>query len=256
MGRVESYLLEKIESEGAIHITLIDPERGSLDKLVKVACEAEEGGTAAIMVGSSTLASRELMDNLLKSLKRELSIPRIIFPNNIASISPYADAVWFMSLLNSDNPYFIVGVQALAAPIVKEYRLEAIPMGYLILGEGGAAGFIGQARPIPYGKPEISAAYALAAQFLGMRFIYLEAGSGVEKPIPPNIITAVRETVNIPVIVGGGIRSAVQAEAATASGAHIVVTGTAVEEAYRVKATVKTLVEACKRGADKYNRSH
>lgn len=254
MGKVEEYLKERIASEGAIHITLIDPERGVIEKLVDIACRAEKAGTAAIMIGSSTLVSPFLLDELLRELKPRLSIPTIIFPNNIAAITRMADAIWFMSLLNSDNPYFITGAQALAAPIIKRYGLEAIPMGYIIMGEGGAAGFIGCARPIPYEKPEIAAAYALAAQLLGMRFVYLEAGSGVRRPIPPEVVGVVRTTIDIPLIVGGGLRTAEQVEATAAAGANLIVTGTAVEQVEDIEGLIDNFVEAVARGAERYRR--
>ncbi|MCS7112788.1 MAG: geranylgeranylglyceryl/heptaprenylglyceryl phosphate synthase [Nitrososphaerota archaeon] len=254
MGRVEEYLKERVVSEGAIHITLIDPERGAIEKLVDIACRAEKAGTAAIMIGSSTLASPLLLDELLKELKPRLSIPTIIFPNNIVAITRLADAIWFMSLLNSDNPYFITGAQALAAPIVKRYGLEAIPMGYIVMGKGGAAGFIGCARPIPYEKPEIAAAYALAAQLLGMRFVYLEAGSGVRKPIPPEVVRMVRATIDVPLIVGGGLRTAEQIEATAAAGANIIVTGTIVEQMADIEELIDRFVEATVKGAGRYRR--
>ena len=254
MGKVEEYLKTRIASEGAIHITLIDPERGSTEKLVDVACKAEKAGTAAIMIGSSTLASPLLLDELLKRLKERLSIPTIIFPNNVVAVTPLADAIWFMSLLNSDNPYFITGAQALAAPLVKKYGLEAIPMGYIVMGKGGAAGFIGCARPIPYEKPEIAAAYALAAQLLGMRFVYLEAGSGVKEPIPPEAVRIVRTMVDIPLIVGGGLRKVEQIEEATAAGANIIVTGTVVEQTVDIEELINAFVEAAARGAERYRR--
>ncbi|MCW3981926.1 MAG: geranylgeranylglyceryl phosphate synthase family protein, partial [Candidatus Bathyarchaeota archaeon] len=118
----------------------------------------------------------------------------------------------------------------LGAPIVKEHGLETLSMGYIIVGEGGTAGIVGRAVPIPYSKPELAAAHALAAQYFGMRFVYLEAGSGANQPVPPTMIKAVKKTVNIPVIVGGGIRNVEQAKTAVASGADIIVTGNIIEE--------------------------
>lgn len=109
-----------------------------------------------------------------------------IIPRQRLRISKYADAILFMSLLNSDDPYFIIGAQVLGAPLVARYGLETLPTGYVIVGYGGAAGCVGRARPIPYDKPELGVAYVLAARFLGMRYMYLEAGSGAPEPIPPN----------------------------------------------------------------------
>ncbi len=117
----------------------------------------------------------------------------------------------------------------MGAPLVKKYKIEPIPLGYIIVGDGGTAGFIGQARQIPYKKPELAVIYAMAAQFLGIRLVYLEAGSGAELPVPSAMISKVKRNVDIPVIVGGGIRSVKEAEMAVKAGADIIVTGTIVE---------------------------
>jgi phosphoglycerol geranylgeranyltransferase len=109
--------------------------------------------------------------------------------------------------------------------------LEPIPLGYVIVGEGGTAGVVGKAASIPYNKPELAAAHALAGQYLGMRFIYLEGGSGVKKPVPPEMIRLVKRCVSVPLIVGGGIRSREQALAAASAGADIIVTGNVIENA-------------------------
>jgi len=134
-----------------------------------------------------------------------------------------------MSLLNSVDPYFLMGVQILGAPLVKKLQLEPISMGYIIVGEGGTAGIIGKALPIPYTKPELAIAHALAGQYLGMHFIYLEGGSGTKSPVPPEIIRAVKNVINVPLIVGGGIRNKKQAVTAVSAGADIIVTGNIIE---------------------------
>ena len=135
-----------------------------------------------------------------------------------------------MSLLNSSDPYFLMGAQVLGAPIIKKFGLEPIPLGYIIVGEGGAVSVVGKAVPIPYNKPELAAAHALAAEYFGMRFIYLEAGSGVGKPVPSAMATAVKKVTNIPLIVGGGIRTGEQVKEIAKAGADIIVTGNVLEE--------------------------
>lgn len=243
MGRVEEYLLRKIEHEGALHITLIDPEKTPPRDAVEVAVEAEEGGTAAIMVGGSTLVSNQELDEVVKAIKRAVRIPAILFPNNIAGISRYADAIWFMSLLNSSSTYYLIEAQALTAALINKYQLEAIPMGYLIVGEGCTVGYIGHARLISYEYPKIAAGYALAAVQLGMRFIYLEAGSGAKEPIPPEMISMVKKAIQRPLIVGGGIRDASAAERAVRAGADIIVQGTLVERVNCIKERIYEMVE-------------
>ena len=126
--------------------------------------------------------------------------------------------------------------------MVRKFGLEAIPLGYIIVGEGGSAGVIGRAFPIPYNKPELAAAYALAAQYLGMRFVYLEAGSGAKQPVPNDMIRMVKDLISVPLIVGGGIRTGEQVKEIASAGADIIVTGTVVEES-KAKDKIRELVE-------------
>jgi len=246
VGRVEKYLLEKIDSEGSIHLTLIDPEKVTASQAARVAYKSKLSGTAGIMVGGSTLSTVSHLDNVLKAVKRAVDVPVILFPGNVNGISRHADAIWFMSLLNSTDPYFIIGAQILGAPLVKKYRLEPIPMGYIIVGEGGTASIVGKAIPVPYDKPEVAAAHALAGQYLGMRFIYLEAGSGAKKPVPPEMIRVVKKRIDVPLIVGGGIRSREQALTAASAGADVIVTGNIVERA-DLKHRVSEIIEGIRR---------
>ena len=258
IGNVEPYLKDKIAKEGAIHMTLIDPENVTPNSASAMAKEAEECQTSAIMIGGTTLLSTLHLDRVVKAVKKSISIPVILFPNNITGISRYADAIWFMSLLNSSDPYFIAGAQVLGAPLVKKFGLEPIPMGYIIVGEGGSAGVIGRACPIPYNKPKLAAAYALAAQYLGMRFVYLEAGSGAKRAVPKEMIMAVREVLEVPLIVGGGIRSREHAKEAVAAGSDIIVTGTVVEESSsrkEIKERIKGIIQGIKEGVNtRYRR--
>lgn len=210
-------------------MTLIDPEKLSPQQASKIAENSKSSGTSAIMVGGSTFISQIHLDDVVKAIKSTVKIPTILFPNNITGISRHADAIWFMSLLNSTDPYFLMGAQVLGAPLVKKYGLEPIPMGYVIVGEGGTAGIVGKAIAVPYTKPELAAAHALAGQYLGMRFVYLEGGSGAKNPVPPEMIRVVKHYIDIPVVVGGGIRTKEQALAAASAGADVIVTGNVIE---------------------------
>ena len=148
----------------------------------------------------------------------------------LTGINQNADAIWFMSLLNSVDPYFLMGAQILGAPLVKKLDLEPISLGYIIVGEGGTAGIIGKALPIPYSKPDLAVAHALAGQYLGMHFIYLEGGSGTRTPVPPKIISAVKSVLDVPLIVGGGIKTPEIAADCCKAGADIIVVGNAIEK--------------------------
>lgn len=229
VGRVEEYLLERIKAAGSIHMTLIDPEKVTPTQASDIAQASNASGTSAIMIGGSTFVSQIHLDDVVKAIKTTVKIPTILFPNNVSGISAHADAIWFMSLMNSVDPYFIIGAQVLGAPLVKKYGLEPISMGYIIVGDGGTAGIVGKAIPVPYDKPELAAAHALAGQYLGMHFIYLEGGSGAKAPVPPEMIKIVKRHVSIPLVVGGGIRTKEAALAATSAGADVVVTGNVIE---------------------------
>ncbi|MDR0797817.1 MAG: geranylgeranylglyceryl/heptaprenylglyceryl phosphate synthase [Nitrososphaerota archaeon] len=228
-GRIEKYLLGKISAEKTIHMTLIDPEKITSAQAAVVAENSENSGTTAIMIGGSTVSSQEHLDDVVQVIKKNVDLPTILFPNNASGISKHSDAIWFMSLLNSADPYYLVGAQIQGAPLIKKFNIEPLPMGYIIVGQGGTAGIVGQAITIPYEKFDVVLAHALAGQYLGMRFIYLEGGSGVTNPVPPELISAVKKHLDVPLIVGGGIRTREQAAAAAQAGADIIVTGNIIE---------------------------
>jgi phosphoglycerol geranylgeranyltransferase len=239
---VEKYLQDKIKEAGAIHITLLDPEKISPRMAAKTALEAEKCETTAIMVGGSTVTSTQQLEKTVKAIKNAVKIPVILFPNNVSGICSQADAVWFMSLLNSADPYFIVGAQVLAAPLIKKLELEPIPLGYIIVGDASAASIIGRAFPIPLNKPELAASHALAAEYFGMHFVYLDAGSGAKQTVPHQMIKAVKSVVNVPLIVGGGIRNGEQVKEVVNAGADVVVTGTVTEEESNLNEKLQELI--------------
>lgn len=228
---VHNYLKKRIDDGEKLHFTLIDPDKvNDLNTLRKTASDLANAGTDAFLVGGSVGVSESDVDVVVNELKN-YGKPVILFPGNISGISRYADAILFMSLMNSDDPYFIVGAPVLGAPIIYRYGIEALPTAYIIVGYGGAAGYVGRARPIPYERGDIGAAYVLAARYLGKKYAYLEAGSGAPKPIPPEFIAAAAKVKeDLTLIVGGGIRTPEDAQKAVNAGADIIVTGTIVEK--------------------------
>lgn len=245
IGQVEERLIQSLERNGAAHLTLIDPASQNPADAGRIAHAAAKGGTAAIMVGGSIGASGQLLEDTVREIKDRAGLPVILFPSSAAGLCRNADAVFFMSLLNSRSISYIVENQALGAPLVLRYGLEPIPMAYLVIEPGGTVGWIGDARPIPRQKPEIAAAYALAGKYLGMRMIYLEAGSGADSPVPPAMVEAVKKAVgDATVVVGGGIRTGQAAAELLKAGADIIVTGTAVEESEDVTAFVLEITKA------------
>jgi phosphoglycerol geranylgeranyltransferase len=230
-SRTYEYLIKKINSEGALHFSLIDPDptKQSPKKAAKMAQYSEEAGSDAILIGGSTVFDQTFVDNTIIAIKEMVDIPVIIFPGGISNISKEADAILFMSLLNSDDPYFIIGQQALASYTVKMSNLEPISTGYLIIEPGATAGWIGKAKLLPRNKPKLTAAYTLAAEMLGYKLIYLEAGSGSER-IPAEIIQLCSNMINIPIIAGGGVNDKETAREFVEAGADIIVMGTFIED--------------------------
>ncbi len=224
-------LLNVRDEKGAGFLVLLDPDRMSVPGIVDLAKKSEQGGADGFLVGSSLLLSTRF-DDAVKEIKANVSIPVTIFPGNANQVSRYADAILFLSLLSGRNPHMLIGEQVKAAPAIKEFGLEPIPTGYLIIESGGATSvqFMSNTHPIPRNKPDIAKAHALAAEYLGMKFVFLEAGSGAENPVPDMIVREVRDFVSVPLIVGGGIKDPDVAYGNVKNGASFVVIGNFLEE--------------------------
>ena len=233
--------------KGPLHMTLLDPDKQAPAEAAALSSEAAAVGTDAIMVGGSTGVTQNQVDATVLAIKEAAKVPVILFPASAANLSPHADALYFMSLLNSRDPRLIIGEQRLAAPVVRAWGLETIPMAYLVVEPGMRAGEVGDAELISRKNPTVAVQYALAAQLLGMKLVYLEAGSGAPEPVPDRLIHAVREAIEIPLVVGGGIRTPGAAKAAIRAGADIVVTGTIVEIA-REGDALRRIIETVKAG--------
>ncbi len=228
-GRVEAYLARKIRG-GPVHFTLIDPDKSPGEKAAEIARGAVALGSHAILLGGSTGIRREGMAKAARAIRRVVRVPTIIFPQGTDSVAPGADAILFMSLLNSRNLELVIRAHARAALAVRASGLEAIPMGYLVVAPGMRVGEVGEVDVVPRDAFDSAAGYALAAQMLGMRYVYLEAGSGAPRPVPVAMVRRVRSVLEIPLIVGGGIRAGPDARALLRAGANVLVTGTVTEE--------------------------
>jgi len=233
--RVENYLKSQLKKKNTLIFVLIDSEVSKNTDAVTLAKKVEKIGASAILVGGSSAADQMETAKAVKTIKKSIKIPIILFPGNITGVVPGADAILFSSLLNSENPYFISQAQALGAPSVLKFGLEPLPTAYLIIGEGTSAWFFGSARGIPFDKPNIAAAYSLAAQFLGMRFVYLEAGSGAKSNVKPEMVKTVRKIFNGFLIVGGGIKDVKTATNLAKAGADALVIGTFLEKGGSLK---------------------
>ncbi len=234
-NKVELFLKSELKKKKALLFVLIDSEVSKLETSKKLAKDVEKIGASAILVGGSSATDQIEMAKVVKGIKQGIKIPIILFPGNITGVVPDADAILFSSLMNSENPYFITQAQALGAPNVLKFGLEPLPTAYLVIGDGSSAWFIGSARGIPFEKPKIAAAYALAAQFLGMRFVYLEAGSGAKSTVTPEMVKTVRKTFNGFLIVGGGIKDVKTTKELVKAGADALVIGTFLEKGGSIK---------------------
>ncbi|HVX01854.1 MAG TPA: geranylgeranylglyceryl/heptaprenylglyceryl phosphate synthase [Nitrososphaera sp.] len=236
-GKVESYLREEIKKHGTLCFPLIDSENSTNNNnknnndVTTTARKLEEAGASAVLVGGSSATDQMELAKVVGDIKGAVKkIPVILFPGNVTGVSPRADAILFSSLLNSEDPYFITGAQALGALAVKKHGIEPLPTAYIIVGEGTAAWFVGKARGIPFSKPNLAVMYSLAAQYMGMRFVYLEAGSGAFQNVTPEMVAAVRKYYEGILIVGGGIKSPETAGQIAEAGADIIVVGTMIEK--------------------------
>ncbi len=224
-------LLNVRDEKGAGFLVLLDPDRMSVLEIVDLAKKSEEGGADGFLVGSSLLLSTRF-DEAVREIKANVKVPVVIFPGNANQVSRHADAILFLSLISGRNAHLLIGEQVKAAPAIKEFGLEPIPTGYLLIESGGTTSvqFMSDTQPLPRNKPDIAKAHALAAQYLGMKLVFLEAGSGAENPVPDNIVREVKEFVSIPIIVGGGVKDPDVAYAKVKNGASFVVIGNFLEE--------------------------
>ena len=251
IGKTEKYILEELERRKGLMFAVIDPlDYETPEDAIKTAKNADEADVDLILIGGSTGVQGELLDNLTKEIKKSTSKPVVLFPGNIGTLTKYADAVYFMSMLNSRNPYWISQAQMLAAPVVMQYKVEALPTAYLVVEPGGTVGWVGDAKIIPRNKPKIAAAYAMAAQCMGFRFFITDAGSNPETGhIPLEMVSTIKKVIKIPYIVAGGIRSPTEAASVIKAGADIIQVGTAFEKEHsvsKIKEMVKAVREAKK----------
>jgi len=209
---------------------LLDPDKLPPARLERTVALAAESGVHYFFVGGSLIVNDRL-DDLLSDIRRRCDIPLVLFPGNSFQLSYRADAILLLSLISGRNPELLIGQHVIAAPFLKISPLEIIPTGYMLI-DGGvptAVQYMSNTLPIPAGKDDIAVCTAMAGEMLGLKMIYLEAGSGASQPVAPAMIEAVRNVLDIPLIVGGGIRTPEQAAAAWGAGADVLVVGNAAE---------------------------
>lgn len=232
---------------------LIDPDKSSVENISATIESSENAKVDFFLVGSSLLLN-DGFEPCISFLKKNSSIPVVLFPGNRFQISKKADALLLLSLISGRNPELLIGQHVMAAPELKRSGLEIIPTGYMLIDGGSltSVNYVSQTLPIPRDKRDIAASTAMAGEMLGMKVIYLEAGSGAKKPVSSAMISAVRESVDVPLIVGGGIRNAECASISCRSGADVVVVGNGFEDDSSLIAEIASAVHESGREIVKY----
>lgn len=211
---------------------LIDPDKIDRPAILRLCSMANEGGVSYFLWGGS-LVNETQAEYYLSLLREQTSIPIVLFPGSIYQLSEQADALLFLCMISGRNPELLIGQHVLAAPRIKRMGLEVIPTSYMYIdgGRPSSVGYMSNTQPIPANKPEIACATALAGKYLGHHLTYMDAGSGALNPVSAAMITAVRKEIDdLPLVVGGGIRTPEQAAAALSAGADCIVVGNSLEE--------------------------
>lgn len=228
---------------------LLDPDKLDKESLAARIDAINKSAVDYIFVGGS-LISTDNMQTVLNELKDKTFVPKILFPGNGLHINESADAILFLSLISGRNPEFLIGQHVISAPMLKRSNLEILPTGYMLVdgGKQTTVSYISNTFPLPNNKPDVAAATAMAGEMLGLKLIYLDAGSGAQIPVSEAIIQAVKKNTEVPLIVGGGINTTQKASKALAAGADVVVIGNAIEENPEFLQEMASLV-------DSYNHS-
>ena len=226
-----SDLYERKENGQKSFAVLIDPDKVNLDNLTNLLDLCIEYHADYIFVGGS-LITNYVMGDVIAKIKSYTNIPVVLFPGNSLHIDNQADAILLLSLISGRNPDFLIGQHVISAPVLRKSGLEILPTGYRLIDSGRqtTVSYISNTTPIPYDKPGIAACTAMAGEMLGLKLTYLDAGSGAMNPVSPEMIAAVRQSVDTPIIVGGGINSIKKAKNALSAGADVIVVGNGIEE--------------------------
>ena len=238
-------LLSKKKKGQKSFAVLIDPDKvnaGELDELTELAVNA---AVDYLLVGGSLVISNQL-DEVVQRIKRNCSIPVILFPGTPSQVSKYADGLLYLSLISGRNPELLIGQHVISAPFVKQTGLEIISTGYIVI-DGGApttVSYISNATPVPADKNEIAMCTAMAGEMLGMKLIYMDAGSGAKKPISEEMISMVHKCIEVPLVVGGGIRDPEKAYRNCRAGADLIVTGNAIEKDSKLIKEISNAIHA------------
>lgn len=209
---------------------MLDPDKVEQDGFSAFLRRTSEHPVDFFLVGGSLVTEYTHLE-IIAAIRQETNTPVMLFPGNSLHIEPSADGILLLSLISGRNPEFLIGQHVIAAPLLKKSSLEILPTGYMLV-DGGTqttVSYISGTMPLPNDKPSVAACTAMAGEMLGLKLMYLDAGSGARRPVAPSIVAAVREAVDTPLIVGGGINTIEKAEAALQAGADLIVVGNGIE---------------------------
>lgn len=246
---MEKYYRDVLAREGALLCSLIEPDKNFFEKGAAIARKAAEAGADAILIGGSIGAQGDILDNTVKLIKEAVDIPVVLFPGNISGLTQYADAVYFMHLLNSRDVYWLSTAQIQAAPVVARMGIEAIPTTYIVLEPGMAVGWVGNANLIPRGRPDLAMACALSARFTGSHVLIADSGSGAPSPAPPQVTSSIARACSGSELIffsAGGVRTPLHGRQQIRAGAAGIQVGTAFEHG-AIFTKMKRMVQAVKR---------
>lgn len=227
---IYNQIIDKYNKKQKQLALLLDPDKCSNQDIIKLATLLNRVTPDLLLVGGSLVSTNTF--NFIEQLKKHIQLPTILYPGSSSQYASNSDAILFLSLLSGRNPEFLISHAVATAPLIKANKTEAIPTGYLLI-DGGcptSVQYISQTQPIPANKNDIAIATALAGQYLGMKLIYLDAGSGATSPIPVTMINAVKQQIDIPLMIGGGLNNGDKVDAACKAGADIIVVGNALEK--------------------------
>lgn len=241
----KNLLHELLETRASLHFSLIDPDKQTPEVAGDVAFSCQSLGTDAILVGGTTVPSRRLMHQTIAQIKNKCTLPVILFPNSASTVPDNLDFILFMMIVNATDEAFFRGEQVKGAPLIKQWNIQPISTGYIIVSTSDQPTAVERHVPLDTIKNDDikkAVGYALYAEMSGMSCLYIEAGSGAQYPVSTKMIQAIRQAVGIPLIVGGGIRDAAVAKEILQAGADIIVTGTVIEkDQHRLKDIITTI---------------
>ncbi len=231
IGKTETALIERLKTRKALFFVLLDPDSGTVESVVEAGLLAAKHGADALLLGGSFVGN-PYFTRIATELKKGTDVPVILFPGGASQVIPGPDAILFTTLLSGRNPQYLIDEQVKGALLVKGLGMEAIPTAYLLVESGRmtAVEYISNTKPLPSDKPGIAAAHAVAAELLGLRWVYLEAGSGAQNPVPPEMVKMVRKATSLKLIVGGGLRKPEDVRDRVLAGADAIVVGNLFEK--------------------------